>query len=152
MLSYLSLFRSNLLVEKFLSKSSVILVLELICLLSSKNEFLVTTIKTYENRYQRFLVLSNFVSFNNSKRCVLEVDLEYPKELRKLHKGYPLVPDNIDIVKCIYVFNTLKIPWVQVFKNIWRILILRPICPNTDFRYKALNHQYQILTLRLQIG
>ena len=31
-------------------------------------------------------------------------------------------------------------------------LILRPICPNTDFRYKALNHQYQILTLRLQIG
>ena len=133
MLSCLSLLRSNLLVEKFLSKSSVILVLGLICLLPSKNEFLVTTIKTYKNRYQSFLVLSNIASFNSSKRFILEVDLEYPKELRKLHKGYPLVPDNIDIVKCIYVFNTLKIPWVQIFKNIWRIFNFETNLPKHRF-------------------
>ena len=133
MLSYLSLLRSNLLVEKFLSKSSVILILGLICLLPSKNEFLVTTIKTYKNRYQSFLVLSNFASFNSSKRFFLEVDLEYPKELRKLHKGYHLVPDNIDIVKCIYVFNTLKIPWVQIFKNIWRIFNFETNLPKHRF-------------------
>ena len=133
MLSCLSLLRSNLLVEKFLSKSSVILILGLICLLPSKNEFLVTTIKTYKNRYQSFLVLSNIASFNSSKRFILEVDLEYPKELRKLHKGYPLVPDNIDIVKCIYVFNTLKIPWVQIFKNIWRIFNFETNLPKHRF-------------------
>ena len=29
---------------------------------------------------------------NSSKGCVLKVDLEYPKELRKLHNDCPLVP------------------------------------------------------------
>ena len=29
--------------------------------------------------------------------CVLQVDLEYPKELRKLHNDYPLAPDKIEI-------------------------------------------------------
>ena len=33
---------------------------------------------------------------NSSKGCVLEVDLEYPKELRELHKDYPLAPDKIE--------------------------------------------------------
>ena len=32
---------------------------------------------------------------NSSKGCVLEVDLEYPRELRKLHNGYSLAPDKI---------------------------------------------------------
>ena len=31
----------------------------------------------------------NKYTSNSSKRCVLEVDLEYPKELRELHSGYP---------------------------------------------------------------
>ena len=34
---------------------------------------------------------------NSSRRCVLEVDLEYPKELRELHNGYLLDPDKIEI-------------------------------------------------------
>ena len=34
---------------------------------------------------------------NNSKGCVLEVDLEYPKELRELRNDYPLAPDKIEI-------------------------------------------------------
>ena len=32
-----------------------------------------------------------------SKGCVLEVDLEYRKELRELHNDYPLAPDKIEI-------------------------------------------------------
>ena len=32
---------------------------------------------------------------NTSKGCVLEVDLKYPKELRKLHNDYPLPLDKI---------------------------------------------------------
>ena len=36
---------------------------------------------------------------NSSKGCVLDVDLEYPKELRKLHNGYTLALDKIEIKK-----------------------------------------------------
>ena len=39
----------------------------------------------------------NKYSSNSSKWCVLEVDLEYPKELRELHNDYPLAPDKIVI-------------------------------------------------------
>ena len=38
------------------------------------------------------LDLNKYTS-NNSKGCVLEVDLEYPKKLRELHNDYPLGPD-----------------------------------------------------------
>ena len=34
---------------------------------------------------------------NTSKGCVLEFDLEYPKELQELHNDYPLAPDKIEI-------------------------------------------------------
>ena len=37
----------------------------------------------------------NKYTSNSSKGCVVEVDLEYPKELQKLHNYYPLVPDKI---------------------------------------------------------
>ena len=33
----------------------------------------------------------------SSKGCVLEVDLEYPKELRELHNECPLAPDKMSI-------------------------------------------------------
>ena len=29
--------------------------------------------------------------------CILEVDLEYPKELHNLHNDYPLAPENIKL-------------------------------------------------------
>ena len=35
----------------------------------------------------------NKYTSNSSKGCVLEVDLEYPEELRELHNGYPLAPE-----------------------------------------------------------
>ena len=34
---------------------------------------------------------------NSSKGCVLEVDLEYSKELQELHNDYPLATDKIEI-------------------------------------------------------
>ena len=34
---------------------------------------------------------------NSTKGCVLEFDLEYPKELWELHNDYPLAPDKIEI-------------------------------------------------------
>ena len=39
----------------------------------------------------------NKYTSNSSKGCVLEVDLEYPKELQELHNDYPLAPDKIEI-------------------------------------------------------
>ena len=34
---------------------------------------------------------------NNSKRCFLEVTLEWQKELPQLHNDFPLPPDKIDL-------------------------------------------------------
>ena len=39
--------------------------------------------------------LNKYIS-NSSKRCVPEVDLEYPKKLRELHSDYPLASDKIE--------------------------------------------------------
>ena len=39
----------------------------------------------------------NKYTSNSSKGCVLKVDLEYLKELCKLHHDYPLAPDKIEI-------------------------------------------------------
>ena len=51
----------------------------------------------------------NKYSSNNSKGCVLEVDLEYPKELRELPNDYPLAPDRIKIKRKILSDYQLKI-------------------------------------------
>ena len=39
----------------------------------------------------------NKYTSSSSKGCVLEVDLEYPKDLRDLHNGYPLAPNQIKL-------------------------------------------------------
>ena len=39
----------------------------------------------------------NKYTSNSSKGCVLEVDLEYPKELRELYNSYTLAPDKIEL-------------------------------------------------------
>ena len=51
----------------------------------------------------------NKYSSNNSKGCVLEVDLEYPRELRELPNDYPLAPDRIEIKRKILSDYQLKI-------------------------------------------
>ena len=42
---------------------------------------------------------SNKYSNNSSKGCVLEVDVEYPNELRQLRNDYSLAPDKKEIKK-----------------------------------------------------
>ena len=40
---------------------------------------------------------NKYVSNSSKKKCVLQVDLEYPKELRELHNHYRLTPNKIEI-------------------------------------------------------
>ena len=51
----------------------------------------------------------NKYTSNSSKGCVLEVDLEYPKELRELHNDYPLTPDKIESKREMLFDYQLKI-------------------------------------------
>ena len=52
---------------------------------------------------------------NNSKECVLEVDLEYPKELQELHNDYPLAPDKTEIKGETSSEYQLKIAGLSMF-------------------------------------
>ena len=51
----------------------------------------------------------NKYTSNRLKGCILEVDLEYPKELRELHNDYPLAPDQIEIKRGMLFDYQLKI-------------------------------------------
>ena len=51
----------------------------------------------------------NKYTSNNSKECVLEVDLEYPKKLWELHNDYLSVPDKIQIKREMLSDYQLKI-------------------------------------------
>ena len=51
----------------------------------------------------------NTYTNNNSKGCVLEVNLEYPKELRELRNDYALAPDKIEIEREMLSDYQLKI-------------------------------------------
>ena len=51
----------------------------------------------------------NKYTSNSSEGCLLEVDLQYPKELHELHKDYPLAPDKIEIKREMLSEYQLKI-------------------------------------------
>ena len=51
----------------------------------------------------------NKYTSNSPKGCVLEADLEYPKELQELHNDYPLARDKIEIRREILSEYQLKI-------------------------------------------
>ena len=51
----------------------------------------------------------NKYTSNSSKRSVPKVDLEYPKEFRKLSSDYPLAPDKIEIEREMLSDYQLKI-------------------------------------------
>ena len=51
----------------------------------------------------------NKYTSNSSKGCALEVDLEYPKELRESYNDYHLAPDKIEIKREMLFEYQLKI-------------------------------------------
>ena len=51
----------------------------------------------------------NKYASNSSKGCVIEVDLEYPKQLQEIHNDYPLAPEKIEIKKEMLPGYWLKI-------------------------------------------
>ena len=51
----------------------------------------------------------NKYTSNSSKGFVLEVDLEYPKELWELHNDYPLAPNKLEIKREMLSEYQLKI-------------------------------------------
>ena len=48
------------------------------------------------------------ISSQEGRGCILEVDLEYPKELHDLHKDYPLAPERIVVNKLEKLIPTLR--------------------------------------------
>ena len=54
-------------------------------------------------------IRKNKQASNNSKRCVLQVDLEYPKELHQLQNVYPLAASKIEIKREMLSEYQLKI-------------------------------------------
>ena len=58
--------------------------------------------------YPKEFDLNKYTS-HSSKDCVLEVNLEYPKDLRELHNDYPLAPDEIEIKREMLGDYQLKI-------------------------------------------
>ena len=70
------------------------------------------------------------------KGCFLEVDLEYPKELHRLHNDYPLAPDKIEIKRNMLPNYQLKI--VNLY-NIY-IVNVKKIMPNFFDKEKYVVH------------
>ena len=60
---------------------------------------------------QKKFELNKYTS-NSSKECVLEIDLEYPKELPELHNDYPLAPEKIEIKRVMLSDYKLKTAYV----------------------------------------
>ena len=87
----------------------------------------------------------NKYTSNSSKGCVLEIDLEYPKELRELHNDYPLAPDNLEIKREMLSGNQLKVA------DLYNIPIsnVKKLLPNFFNKEKYVIH-YENLELYLR--
>ena len=73
---------------------------------SAMSKFLPTN--SYKWTDPKEFELNKYTS-NSSKGCVIEIDLEYPKDLRALHNDYPLAPDKIEIKREMLPHFQLKI-------------------------------------------
>ena len=92
------------------------------------------------------LDLNKYTS-NSSKGCVLEVDLEYPKELPALHSHYPLAPDKTEIKREMLSDYQLKIA------DLYNISIgnIKKTVPTFSDKEKYVIH-YEHLKLYLRLG
>ena len=84
---------------------------------------------------------------SSSKGCVFEVDLEYPKELHKLHNDYPLAPGKIEIKRQMLSEYQLKIV------DLYNIPIgnAKKLVPNLFDKEKYVIH-YENLQFYLRLG
>ena len=89
----------------------------------------------------------NKYTSNSLKGCVLEVDLEYPRELRELHNDYLLAPDQIEIKRGILFEYQLKIA------HLYNITIgdVKKLVPNFFGKEKYVI-RYENLQLYLRLG
>ena len=89
----------------------------------------------------------NKYTSNSSEGCVLEVDLEYPKELHELHNGYLLAPDKTEIKREMLSEYQLKIA------DLYNIHIgnIRKLVPNLFDKEKYVIH-YENLQLYVRLG
>ena len=92
---------------------------------------------------------SNKFSSNGSKGCVLEVDLEYPKELRKLYNDCSIAPYKIEIKKEMFSKYQLMIAdFYNIFIKNFKILLLIFLLSDKG---KYVLH-YENLQFYLQLG
>ena len=84
---------------------------------------------------------------NSSKGCILENDLEYPKELHELRNDYALAPDKIEIKSEMLSEYQLKIA------DLYDISTgnVRKLIPNLFDKEKYVIH-YENLKLYLRLG
>ena len=89
----------------------------------------------------------NKYTSNSSKGCVLEVDLEYPRELQELHYDYPLAPDKTEIKREMLSDYQLKIV------DLCNIPIghIKKLVPNIFDKEKYILH-YENLHSNLRLG
>ena len=78
----------------------------------------------------------NKYASNSSKGCVVEVDLEYPKDLQELHNDYPLASDKIEIKRKMSSDYQLKI--VDLY-NV-PISNVKKLVPNFFYKEKYVIH------------
>ena len=89
----------------------------------------------------------NSISENSSIGHILEVDLDYPGELHKLHNDYPLAPEKLEISQntfskcCFNIANEYGI----------KIGGANKLVPNLDSKSKHIIH-YRNLQLYLSLG
>ena len=84
---------------------------------------------------------------NSSKVCVLEVDLEYPKELHELHNDYSLAPNKIEIKREMLSESQLKT--AELYNN--PIGDVKKLVTNIFDKEKYVLH-YENLHLYLRLG
>ena len=89
----------------------------------------------------------NKYTSNILKGCVLEVDLEYPKESHELRNDYSLAPDKIEIKREMLSEYQLKIA------DLYNIPIgsVKKLVPNLFDKEKYVIH-YENLPLYLRLG
>ena len=90
----------------------------------------------------------NKYTSNSSNECVLEVDLEYLKELRELHNDYPLAPDKIEIKRGMLSEYQIKIADLY---NIPVSNVKKIVCKFFDKEKYVIHYEKLKLYVRLRL-